>query len=211
MYWSAFEPQVKGAIIGVVGIALTVLANWLAVLAGRRHERTSVVTAIRSDVRSLVQALEMSRLVDSFVLTYQSPPEKAIFPPWSDSPRAEDYFKLYEALAPDIGKLSPDLARETVRFYTFFRISRDAAAPLGALKAKGVSTGEHCEHARNVLLALNEAFTAAEIVLAAEYGPSGRRDDGVREASAMRAQIDRVLNVRRQHELPGNTEGRFDR
>jgi hypothetical protein len=51
-------PQVIAALIGVVGVALTLLVNRLLLDATRRHEKNAVITAVRSDIRSIVYAVD---------------------------------------------------------------------------------------------------------------------------------------------------------
>jgi hypothetical protein len=75
----------------------------------------------------------MTGIVKSFIETFESDEKHPIFPPWSDAPRQENYFKLYEALAPQIELVAPEMTEEAVRFYTFLRILRDAASPFATL------------------------------------------------------------------------------
>ncbi len=114
--------QVIAALIGVVGVALTLLVNRLLLDATRRHEKNSVITAVRSDIRSIVYAVDQTGLVSSFLLTFRSPPDAPVYPPWVDSPRSENYFQLFGAIAPQLGRMPSGLAKEVVRFYTFFRV-----------------------------------------------------------------------------------------
>lgn len=188
------SPQLKAALIGVLGVGITIGANAVASFWSRRRERKTVVTALRSDVRSLVLAIHSAKLVESFIETHLSPDNDPKFPPWSDSPRQEDYFKLYEGLSPQIGKIRHQLAREIVRFYTYLRISRDAAAPIGPLRREKHVEGEHRLHAGNVLLALLQVFSAAAIILDRKSGQSGD-DEGQKEARALTELIGNHLRV----------------
>ncbi|MET3132583.1 Flp pilus assembly pilin Flp [Oxalobacteraceae bacterium GrIS 1.11] len=203
------QPQVQAAFVGVSGVLLGLYVNWRVIIAQRTHARKSVVTAIRSDIRSIVQALDMIGLVSSFVNTLRSPKKAPEFPPWSDSPREENYFKLYEALTPQIGIVDQELAKEVVRFYTFLRISRDAAHPFSTLREKTKPSGhpfstlrektkpsgDHKRHAANVLRALREALKSAAFVLSKECSPSKVNDAGQSEALQMVQQINQALCI----------------
>jgi hypothetical protein len=181
------SPQVQAAIVGVAGVMVTVFANVVFQLRQRKHERDTVITAIRSDVRSIVIAMTSTGIVESFVRTYQSPNENPDFPPWSDAPRGENYFKLYEGLAPQIGRLPAEIAKDVVKFYTYFRISRDAAAPLGSQTEREKRDGTHRRHAENVLKALREFFLAANRILDSEYSRTGNKEG--------QAEVQRMLKL----------------
>ncbi|MGH8593601.1 MAG: hypothetical protein ACREV3_07015 [Gammaproteobacteria bacterium] len=192
----SLSPQVQAALIAVIGVALTLIVNRLLLEVTRRNERDAVITAVRSDIRSIVHAVHEIGLVSSFLMTFRSPADAPLYPPWVDSPRSEDYFQLFGAIAPQIGRIPPGLAKEVVRFYTYFRVARDAAAPLGLLKQSQAVDGQHIDHSRNVLFALSQSFQAAEIVLSAAYSPSGRTDDGVETAKALHKEIAETISAK---------------
>jgi hypothetical protein len=191
-------PQVIAALIAVVGIALTLLVNRLLLDSTRRHEKNAVITAVQSDIRSIVYALDHTGLVSSFILAFRAPPDAPVYLPWEpwvDSPRSENYFQLFGAIAPQLGRMPSELAKEVVRFYTFLRVSRDAATPLGSLRQLQAMDGQRVEHLRNVLFALSQSFQAAEAVLSVTYGLSGRTDDGEAIAKTLASAIAEAINL----------------
>jgi hypothetical protein len=190
-----------------VGVALTLLVNRLLLNTTRRHETNVVITAVRSDISAIVYAVDQIGLVRSFILAFRAPPDAPVFPPWVDSPRSENYFQLFEAIAPQLGRMPSGLAEEVVRFYTFMRVARDASTPLSSLKQSQAiprfwpfctvrisQDGQHVEHLRNVLFALSQSFQAAEVVLSAAYSPSRCTDKGMAIAKKLTAAIAEVIN-----------------
>lgn len=55
--------QVQAALVGVSGVMLTVFVNAVFHVRQRKLERDTVVTAIRSDIRSLVIAMKSTEIV----------------------------------------------------------------------------------------------------------------------------------------------------
>jgi len=49
---------------------------------------------------------------------------------FADVPRDEDYFQAFHSLSDNIGNLHPRTVEALVRFYTYLKMSRDAAAAL---------------------------------------------------------------------------------
>ena len=151
--------RIIASLITVFGVLVSVFASWYFIHRARSLEEKAIITAIRSDIRSIVKALEIMGIVDSFIKTFNSPKDNPLYPSWTNSPGKEDYFKMFCAIAPQIGKLPPPLAREIVRFYTFLRVSRDAAQPISDLRKIQNPNGEHYVHTKNSLLALRELLT----------------------------------------------------
>ncbi|MGH8474213.1 MAG: hypothetical protein ACRER2_00330 [Methylococcales bacterium] len=169
-------PHITAAIIGVIGVALTFLANRRLIRKDRQRETNALITAIRSDISSIVYAVDQSRLVASYISTLRSPPDAPVYASPVDLPRNENYFQLFDALAPQLGRMPPELAKQVVRFYTFFRVARDAAVPLETQEQSPVKDVRHVEQARNVLFALSQSFQAAEIVLREASATDDLRD-----------------------------------
>lgn len=194
-----FSPQVCAALIGVSGVIATLGVNEFLHHRNNKREIKTTITAIRSDVRSLVLAIHSTRLVESFIETHKSKNDEPQFPPWSDGPRGENYFALYEAFSPSIGKLPPKLAREIVRFYTYLRVSRDAAAPFAEMRKNKPTNGDHRRHAENALVAMKQMFSAATEILASNSGQSGK-DEGAPEANDLIKFIEEHLeNYYKEH------------
>jgi hypothetical protein len=49
---------------------------------------------------------------------------------FADTPRDEDYFQLFHSVAQNVGNLHPRTVEAVVRFYSYLKMSRDAAAAL---------------------------------------------------------------------------------
>ncbi len=187
------HPQIVAALVAVAGISVTFGFNFITIQRNRRHERDGVIAALCSDINSIIEAIYITKLVDSFIKTYDSPDTEPIYPPWSDSPRKENYFSLYESLADQIGKIPPKQSIHIVRFYTFLRISRDAAAPFGKMESKKCTSGAHREHARNVLLSLREMFNSGQIAISDSSGPSKPQPDGAQYAQELAKKISQIV------------------
>jgi hypothetical protein len=191
------DNKIIASLITVAGVIVSVIASWSAIIIARRLEEKSIKTAIRSDIRSIVKSLEIMGIVDSFIKTFESPRDKPEYPSWTNSPGKEDYFKMFGAIAPQIGKVPPPLAKEIVRFYTFLRISRDAAQPISDLRKIQNPDGKHSDHIKNSLLALRELLEAAETALSAKYSPTGN-DEGAKDAKNLREKIDTALRIKQR-------------
>jgi hypothetical protein len=178
---------IVAALIAVVGVALTILHNRKMQWNKDAQTAKVIAAAVKSDIHSITLALKETKLVDSFISAYQN----GVVLPWADAPRKSDYFQLFGAVAPQIGALPLELAQETVRFYTFLRIARDAAEPLGEIRkeAQGVekvnpNEDEVKHHARNVLVSLQDCLDAAAFVLNSEVSDDrdkGKLDNGIKQ------------------------------
>ena len=180
IYCNTFTANERAAIIGIAGIVITYLLNLTVRFSETQFTKKRVQMAIRSDIRSIVLALELTGVVRDFVNVFQKPDAQNL-PSWSDAPRQEDYFKLYESLAPQIGILDGHLTKEAVKFYTFLKVSRDAAAPFGSFRKRKFSEHDIRESANNVLSALYQALDAARIVLDKKFSNTKSKDEGLAE------------------------------
>lgn len=203
--------SVIGAFIAVIGVWYTIDANRKLQEKARQQAKETeetirkqqidvVTTAIRSDIRSIVYALKEINLIKDFIKTYESTYESdnsgSHLSPWVDAPRAEDYFQLFGAVAPQIGKLNIDLARGVVKFYTFMRVARDAAAPLGNLENDQSNICK--QHIKNALVSLRSCLEAAKQVLSSSNSPTGINDDGVKIAQDLIELIDKALPIEKE-------------
>src|SRR5437899_4326350 len=189
-------PTVAAALVAVIGVTLSIWYNKKA--QWNRDETTARVTAaaVKSDIRSITLALEETGIVQAFIKAY----ETGTLPPWVDAPRKSNYFQLYGAVAPQIGTLPLGLAQESVRFYTFLKVSRDAAEPLGSLREKSqendVSTVK--QQSRNVLVSLRDCMDAAAFVLEFDILPEQKAQRPTKVlpdvAKKLRDEIESTLN-----------------
>ena len=186
------DTAVIAALIAASVGVLTLIANVVIQERARRNERAAVITAFRSDIRSIVHVLHRMGIVDSFIDCLHSSLPTLGYTTWVDAPREENYFQLYASMASKIGLTPFPLAKDIVRFYTFLHASRDSARPLGVLKASSLKTGEHVQHIRNVLVALCEVLRAADNVLGAEFSPRNQKE-GQDIATEMWKKIDAAL------------------
>jgi hypothetical protein len=117
------------------GVASALLAAWVAiVLAGlgaavkvtvTRQNLTSLFT---SEVRALQYGLSTMEMFTFWGAVFKAP-EAGGFG-FADVPRDEDYFQTFHSVSDNIGNLEPRTVEALVRFYTYLKMSRDAAGAL---------------------------------------------------------------------------------
>lgn len=196
---SGLSNSERAALIGVAGVATTLAFNGLVILHARRQLRDNLITALRSDVRSIVQAFHLTHIVKAYVFAASLRQLDATTLAGYDTAREETYFKLYESLSPQLGTLPQDLAREVVRFYTFLHVSRDAAKPLMAMASKTPDLVRFHIHTGNVLIALREVLLAAVQVLGKQYSRQRSSDEGAALASRLLAEVNAAIKGLETH------------
>jgi hypothetical protein len=162
------------AALGAAGVAvLTLVANTILAALARHREKQAVITAFRSDIRSIILLIDQHDLVGIYLSAFRKSFPSKEQTHWPDfAPQEENYFQLFDAMAGKIGMTPIGLAREIVRFYTFLRASRDTARLFKTLSTLQTTNGKHVEIAENVLRALAEMLQAADEVLASKHSPS---------------------------------------
>ena len=155
-------------------IYIAILTYFLKIIFTIFIEKKEIIgdiSAIQSDVSSMTEILHEMKIIDGFINAYQNPNkyEKLL---WVDGPRKENYYSLYEALAPRIGRMPKNLPNEIVKFYTFSKASRDAAHPFSKKNEEDnkLLPNQVKESAMYVLLATKNSLEAAKSIL--EYESS---------------------------------------
>jgi len=116
-------------------VATALLAAWVAiVLAGIggglkiTSTRQSLTSLFTSEIRALQFGLSTMEMFKFWTAVFENP-ELGGFG-CADVPRDEDYFQTFHSLSDNIGNLHPRTVEALVRFYTYLKMSRDAAAAL---------------------------------------------------------------------------------
>ena len=116
-------------------MATALLAAWVTIfLAGvgaaikitsTRQNLTSLFT---SEIRALQFGLSTMEMFAFWSAVYQAPRSGGFG--FADVPRDEDYFQTFHSVTENVGNLHPRTVEALVRFYTYLKMSRDAAAAL---------------------------------------------------------------------------------
>ena len=122
-------------------IASAILAGWVAILLaaiGAAIKITStgqsLISLLSSELKALQYGLATMTMFEFWKVVHTRPEEGA----WgfADTPRDEDYFQIFHSVGNNIGNLHPEVVEAIVRFYTYLKMSRDAAAALHSWKEK---------------------------------------------------------------------------
>lgn len=121
--------EVKGAIVGGL------LAIFLALVGGLSQimrTRENLVNLFASEIKAIQEGLSTMEMFDFWKKIYAHPEGGAFG--FANVPRQEDYFSHFDSVSDNIGNLHPDIVEAIVRFYTYLKMSRDAAASLDSWK-----------------------------------------------------------------------------
>ncbi len=112
-----------------------IFAGWVAiVLAGIggavriTSTRQGLTSLFSSEIRALQFGLSTMEMFGFWAVAYAKPEVGAMG--FADVPRDEKYFETFHSVADNIGNLQPKVVEAIVRFYTYLKMSRDAAASL---------------------------------------------------------------------------------
>ena len=128
--WITISSHVKGdsaaaALIAAIGaLTLTAIAG-IVKITSTRQSLTSLIT---SEVRAIQYGLSTMDMFDFWAQLHAHPEFGGLG--FADTPREEDYFQLFHSVAQNVGNLHPRAVEAIVRFYSYLKMSRDAAASL---------------------------------------------------------------------------------
>jgi hypothetical protein len=127
------DPESRKALItalvaGWVAISLAALGGAIKITAARQ----SLISVISSEIKAIQYGLARMDMFKFWTVVFSDPEKGAIG--FADVPREERYFELFHSVSQNIGNLHPRVAESIVRFYTYFKMSRDAAAALKSWK-----------------------------------------------------------------------------
>lgn len=116
-------------------IAAALLGGWVAILLAMiggaikiTSTRQSLIRLFVSEIKALQFGLSNMEMFESWRELYDKPERGPTG--FADAPRQENYFQYFDALGDNIGNLHPNVVEAVVRFYTYLKMSRDAAAKL---------------------------------------------------------------------------------
>jgi hypothetical protein len=115
-------------VAGWIAIALACLGGAIKITAARQ----SLNSVISSEIRAIQYGLAQMDMFKFWATVFSDPEKGAIG--FADVPRDESYFELFHSVSQNIGNLHPRVAESIVRFYTYLKMSRDAAAALNSWK-----------------------------------------------------------------------------
>jgi hypothetical protein len=118
------------------GLTAPLMAAWAAVVIACiggavkvTSARQNLIRLLSSEIRAIQYGLTKMNMFD-FWLRVHADPEKGAMG-FANTPRTEDYFAIFHAASGTIVNQHPLVVESVVRFYTYFKMSRDAAAALG--------------------------------------------------------------------------------
>jgi hypothetical protein len=114
-----------------------VLAGWAALFVAGisgvvriTSTRQSLNKLFSSEIRALQYGLSTIDMFRFWRELHTKPETGATG--FADAPRQENYFQTFHSVSNNIGNLHPDAVEAVVRFYTYLKMSRDAAAALNS-------------------------------------------------------------------------------
>jgi hypothetical protein len=127
------DPETKKGLItalvaGWITISLACLGGAIKITAARQ----SLISVISSEIKAIQYGLARMDMFKFWTNVFNDPDKGAIG--FADVPREEQYFELFHSVSQNIGNLHPRVAESIVRFYTYLKMSRDAAAALKSWK-----------------------------------------------------------------------------
>jgi hypothetical protein len=121
------------------GITVAILAGWgtisLACIGGAvkiTAARQGLISLLSSEIKAIQYGLARLDMFTFWKSLYDNPEMGAIG--FADAPRDENYFEIFHSVSNNIGNLHPQVVESIVRFYTYLKMSRDAAAALRSWK-----------------------------------------------------------------------------
>ena len=115
---------VTALIAGWITISLACIGGAIKITAARQ----SLISVISSEIKAIQYGLVRMDMFKFWTIVFSDPEKGAVG--FADVPREERYFELFHSVSQNIGNLHPQIAESIVRFYTYFKMSRDAAAAL---------------------------------------------------------------------------------
>ena len=179
--------EIIAALLGAVAAGL--LTTIISVLDHRRNARATMI-AIASEIDSLCRLIELQEF-----LPYVTRQVAAIRAgSWDGRGMLIDirsnYFSVFEALTPQLGKLKPDLAAKVVHFYASCKSMMDATRPDGRMATSADPKLVQEDLVRTEALLLRILALGGDILRAAGLESALRVDSlmpGVPEKAASKA------------------------
>jgi hypothetical protein len=117
------------------GFVATLFAGWVAILLASlggaikiTSARQSLISLLSSEIKAIQFGLQKMDMFEFWTDLFQHPQKGAVG--FADAPREERYFEIFHKVGDNIGNLHPSVAEAIVRFYTYLKMSRDAASAL---------------------------------------------------------------------------------
>jgi hypothetical protein len=117
------------------GFAAALFAGWVAILLASlggaikiTSARQSLISLLSSEIKAIQYGLQKMDMFEFWADLFLHPQKGAVG--FADAPREEKYFEIFHKVSDNIGNLHPSVAEATVRFYTYLKMSRDAASAL---------------------------------------------------------------------------------
>lgn len=153
-----FQKSTAPALIAALAtLTLTVVAGIVKVTAARQ----SLSSLITSEIRAIQYGILTMDMFDFWGRVYFHPEGGALG--FADTPRKEDYFQIFHSVAQNVGNLHPRAVEAIVRFYSYLKMSRDAAAALHSWKKQEDASLRqmHVKYVIEILaLSMNWGFVA---------------------------------------------------
>jgi hypothetical protein len=121
-----FQSMQAPIITGVLAVVTACFAGAMKITAGRQ----SLLTLYGSEIRAIQYGLSEMRMFDAWISAYRNPERGAR--DFAGPPRTAEYFAIFHATSNTLVNQAPEIVEAVVRFYTYLKMSRDAAAALGS-------------------------------------------------------------------------------
>jgi len=134
-FWIDSEKYLRESTSFSRNIAAALLSSWVVILLACiggaikiTSTRQSLIRLFTSEIKALQYGLSNIEMFHFWRLVFENVEKGAMG--FADVPRNENYFQNFDTLGQHIGNLHPNAVEAIVRFYTYLRMSRDAAAAL---------------------------------------------------------------------------------
>jgi hypothetical protein len=150
VFWKLSHLERPEAYSGITAAWIGLVLAYCGGVVRISATRVSLVTLFTSEIRAIQFGLVRMKMFHFYELVYSNP-EPAGF---DELPREENYFALFHGVIGNVVNLHPGVVEAVVRYYTYLKMSRDAA---GAFKTwKAVDDREvRKEHVRYVVQLLS--------------------------------------------------------
>ena len=124
----AQKSMASALIAAVAALTLAVVVGIVKVTSARQ----SLTSLITSEIIAIQYGILTMDMFDFWGRVFAHPAGGTLG--FADTPRQEDYFQLFHSAALNVGNLHPRAVEAIVRFYSYLKMSRDAAAALHSWK-----------------------------------------------------------------------------
>lgn len=206
------EPIRQG---GTNSTAAALLSGWIIVLLACLGgvikitlTRQTLISLLASEIRAIQYGLRMMDMFDFWAAVYETPEQGPRG--FADQPRKEEYFEIFHSVSSNIGNLHPDVVEAVVRFYTYLKMSRDAAAALQNWDAH-IGADTRRQNVKHVMLILCQSMLWGVAALQLMGFKASDQDRKIRDA--LEASYDRIFGVhsfkflKNDHIRSGSIEG----